>query len=71
MEGLTSGWADPCPAEPGLGQVQLIPQWMLQAGWAGMGADSSSELGSLVPELCVRGAREVGWGDSWLETGEQ
>lgn len=39
-----------------------------QAGWAVTGADSSSELGYLVPELCVPGADEVGQGENWLET---
>lgn len=71
MEGLPSGWAHACPPVPGFGQVGLTPLWMLQAGWAGREADSSSELGSLVPELCVPGVHDMGWGDSWLETVEQ
>lgn len=50
MEGLPSESAD-VSHEPGLGQDQANVSVDAQARWADKGADSSSGLGYLVPEL--------------------
>lgn len=48
-----------------VGQDRATTCMDAQAGWAVTGADSSSELGYLVPELWVPGADEVGQGENW------
>ena len=65
VEGLPSGWAGPCPSGPGLGQDRANTCVDAEAGWAVTGADSTSELGYLVPESWVPGADEVGRGENW------
>lgn len=66
VEGLPSESADPSHG-PGLGQDQANISVDAQAGPAETGADSSSGLGYLVPELSVPETDEMGQGENWLE----